>query len=357
VSPLNGSGIAEVADELAHRSQKAADIGRYSLPKVSWGTGDDNDFQRVLERSAYGGNLQPTGIPELDIALGGGIECKTFNLYIGGTGSGKTGYLTQQFVTAVLNGEPALYISFELEVEEIKSKIYRNIVDMDRAEMASNPSEGVRRFKMWRDAGMAEFCVVKMPPGSPIRRVLREIRNLQRDHNVVFKLVVLDYLDKMVGTSVAWEDVEKMADIFREQIAIENNGRVWSASQAVKGKSRKEEPLTPDDARGGAGKTHGADAILGGRRTKEDLQSDTIRFDIVKRRIGPGEGREVGPLLRDVERGRIVMLDRKNPWDVETESVGLVPHEESSAPHDVLVTAGAVEDDFPLEGKDEAEGT
>lgn len=325
-SPMNGPKIAELASDTAYRMQKAADIGRRPSAKVSAGTGDIAAVQRIIAQSAFGGYLMPTGIPELDKALGGGVESKTFNLVIAGTGAGKTGYLCHQFVEALIQGFAGIYFTFELDVAEIESKIYRDLVGMTRYEFSQMPQEVVRRFKLLRDTGLAPFWVVKMPPGTPLRAVLREVNNIRRENgNPDIKMVVLDYIDKMKGDGMSsWEEVEHMADAVREQLAITLDGWVWSGSQKVKGQSSNgEEPITVDHARGGAGKTHGCDLALGLRRTLEDMQTDSVRFDIAKRRIGPGEGIPVGPLLRDVERGRIVMTTRPTPWDHEHDGMGL----------------------------------
>lgn len=323
-SPTNGPMISQVAKDMATAFEKTVELSedRNGII-VQEGTDDPDDILAAINGSS-GGILLPTGVPAVDIALGGGTESRTFNLFLGGTGVGKTGYLVQQFCEGIINGFEGLYVSFELHASEIRSKVYRNLIAMTRDEVRANPQEAASRMKWWKENGLARFWVVKMPAGTPARRVFREISRLTRDENANIRVLALDYLDKMVGgQGTAWEDVEYMADKFRDEFSQVTDGWAFSGSQLVKGKSGAQTRLTVDDARGGAGKVNGADVVLAGQRLEEDKLHDTLRFEVLKRRIGSGEEAGViGPLARDVERGRLVSIQRNTPWEANAVNVG-----------------------------------
>jgi len=76
-----------------------------------------------------------TGIPALDIVLGGGLIPKSLNLLTGTTGTGKT-TTSCQFIYNGLSqfDEPAVYVSFEEPVENIKENSKKFGWDFDEYE-------------------------------------------------------------------------------------------------------------------------------------------------------------------------------------------------------------------------------
>ena len=76
-----------------------------------------------------------TGIPALDIVLGGGLIPKSLNLLTGTTGTGKT-TTSCQFIYNGLSqfDEPAVYVSFEEPVENIKKNCKKFGWDFDEYE-------------------------------------------------------------------------------------------------------------------------------------------------------------------------------------------------------------------------------
>ncbi len=68
----------------------------------------------------------PTGIPEFDSLIGGGLKKNSINLVAGGAGSGKT-ILAMQFLYegVVKYNEPGIYITFE----EKKEKAYEDYLE------------------------------------------------------------------------------------------------------------------------------------------------------------------------------------------------------------------------------------
>jgi KaiC/GvpD/RAD55 family RecA-like ATPase len=61
----------------------------------------------------------PSGIPGLDDLVGGGFLENTVNLFIGSSGTGKTTAALQFAITGLVSGEMVLYISLELQKEDI----------------------------------------------------------------------------------------------------------------------------------------------------------------------------------------------------------------------------------------------
>jgi circadian clock protein KaiC len=66
----------------------------------------------------------PTGIPNFDTLIEGGLEKNSTNLVIGGAGSGKSIFATQFLVNGMKNGERCLYVTFE----ERKKEFYLNML-------------------------------------------------------------------------------------------------------------------------------------------------------------------------------------------------------------------------------------
>lgn len=78
---------------------------------------------RVKKSSKSVDKIMPTGIANLDRLIEGGFRENSTNLVVGGSGSGKSIFVTQFLVDGMKKGESSLYVTFEEE----KPEFYRNM--------------------------------------------------------------------------------------------------------------------------------------------------------------------------------------------------------------------------------------
>jgi len=82
-------------------------------------------FPRLIPEEKGGrfrGELLPSGVPELDVILGGGLDRGTTNLLMGPAGTGKSALAAQYAAAAAGRGEKTLYLVFEESRETLMAR-------------------------------------------------------------------------------------------------------------------------------------------------------------------------------------------------------------------------------------------
>ncbi len=258
------------------------------------------------------------GIPELDDAIGGGLEKEALGLIVGGSGAGKSMALAHVAVESMLGGHHVLYVTLELSVVRVTQRLVRNLTDMTKREARIDPLLARTRFgAICSMPGVGKIHVVYAEPlvSSP-----RDIRGfvdqaMREDPEFDPKVFVTDFMDKMRCNPKAslYEDMLAVADGLRS-VAVDADGWAWTASQSDR-KSTNRPWLDLDAVADSMNKIRSADLVIAIGRTDEDKATDQIRFSVPKRREGEGAHTRVGPIAWDPEHGRIaVVSDRSYPW-------------------------------------------
>ncbi len=160
----------------------------------------------------------PTGIPELDEALGGGfIRGKTY-LVAGETGSGKTIFSIQYLLYGAMNGEPGVYIAIDEPTEQLTRGLKRFGWDV---------TELVREGKLLFLDMRTHFSKVylhderrRIEPRFVIESILRNVKKIKAKRLVIDPIAPLIY----GGTP---SDILYAREFLREMVfAIERQGNI-----------------------------------------------------------------------------------------------------------------------------------
>jgi len=263
-------------------------------------------------------DLLQFGIPELDEAIGGGMEKGSLSLLVGGSGAGKSMALAHVAVEALLLGHHVFYLTLELSEGRVAQRIARNLTDMTRREVRLDPAEARRRYAAVRAMpGAGRFLVGYAEPLVTSPADVRRLVEASARENPGFdpRVIVVDFLDKLRCNPKAslYEDMLACTDGLRS-IAVDVDGWAFTASQSDR-KSTNRPWLDLDAVADSMNKIRSADAVVAIGRTDDDKAADLIRFCVPKRREGEGAHTRVGPLAWDPERGRItVVSNRTYPW-------------------------------------------
>jgi hypothetical protein len=268
--------------------------------------------------SAVPADMLRFGIPELDDALGGGLEREALGLIVGGTGAGKSMALAHFAVEAMLCGHHVLYVTLELSPVRVTQRIVRNLIDMTKREAQIDPALARHRFaKVMAMPGMGRIVVVEAPALVTNPRDIRTLSEQAMRSHPGFdpKVFVTDFMDKLRCNPKAslYDDMLAVADGLRS-IATDADGWSLTASQSDR-KSTGRPWLDLDAIADSMNKVRSADLVVAIGRTEEDQTTGQIRFSVPKRREGEGAYTRIGPIAWDPDHGRItVVSDRVYPW-------------------------------------------
>jgi hypothetical protein len=291
IAAASSMGKGQNPDKLARDFDKIANIGkRVESPLVSL-SGTREDIV-ACSPASYGPSL-PTGIDELDSMCGGGLPFKKLGCVIANSNDGKSFFLGGVYCEALLLQYNALYITLEMEEEEIKERMYRNLCDMTSTELAENPDEAASRFSMLKE-------YTDRYKASP-------------------QVVIIDYCDLVVSTL----NESKRENAYKDQgvvyaklrsMAIQHGWFLWTASQAVRAAIGKKH-IGREHASDSLEKVRKADFMTAICRDDKDRVANMFRLSNPKRRQGQILP-DIGPFHTDWDYGRMTApMNRVRPWE------------------------------------------
>jgi hypothetical protein len=303
-----GNGVSDTAE----RFEKVAALGKRKGTLGQTLSGSAKDIKSCA--SSIIRDPLPTGVFELDQFLKGGLERGSMGCAIGGEGAGKSLLLCHIATEALLLGIDAAYMTLELGEPNVKQRIYANLTNMTKEQLANNSEEAARRLSMLKLGSL--IVSYQTPKATTAASVRSWLKAVEQEHGFRPQLIVIDYADKLVSkmntSRKSYEEMEYVYDSLRD-MNIERDGWIWTASQMVRGASRNKKPDL-DDVSDSKHKVRTPDLVIMLVRTEEDKEEGVIKFRVPKRRNEQAYG-EVGPLPVDGEKGRIVVTCRPEPWN------------------------------------------
>jgi replicative DNA helicase len=249
---------------------------------------DGPDLAAQLQAQAEGAvrtEVIPTGLPNVDAALRGGLRVGTINLLIAGTGTGKTTYGMHvaahvAILRALLLRRPTLYIC--LEDPHQATRTLAQLVAGHRLPIPATAAPAV-----WTDValarGLVEASPMKLLTQQPLtaEAVMSKVRAFKRRLPILGTgdarpLVIIDYVQR-IRKSTRWNsvgDVEHISETLRLG-ALEEQVAVLMLSQvSADGRKRLAEknagPLTAEDSAGGVQYANDSAAVITVERKRDE---------------------------------------------------------------------------------------
>ena len=218
-------------------------------------TGGVQLFPRLVaaeHRTAYEPQMLRSGVPELDVLLGGGVTTGSSTLVLGPAGTGKSLLLLQYLKAAVARGERAAMFIFDeelglllararglgIDLEAMRGAKNLFIEQMDAAELS--PGEFSHRVRTWVDREDVRIVAIDslngyqaaMPEEQFITLHLHELIQYLNRRGVATFLTVAQH--GMVGDMRQPVDITYLADTVVLLRYFEAFGRVRRAISVVK---------------------------------------------------------------------------------------------------------------------------
>ena len=240
----------------------------------------------------------PTGIQAIDTYLEGGLGRGQLYTIVGGTGVGKTTACMNFCRGAVHAGEPALFVSTEVQRPRLVDKYHAAITGIPMGlEMIDMEQELKAKVEAYLESRKRLFHIVWFEPYSMTMADIRNYLQFLNDHHNFFpKLVVFDSPDLLKAQNRYMKPHEALAEVWTSLFALtgkENFATV--ASTDVKQGSRDNLLIGVTDIGGTYEKAKKSDGVFGlGRdRKRHPVKADgtfTIWFNIDKLRTDGSDG-------------------------------------------------------------------
>jgi len=248
-----------------------------------------SDIELILNRIHRAGTFNRIGLNQWRLfdALLGGIGRQELMLYMAPSGSGKTSFLCNVAVLAMLGLEKnVLCITTELTDTVFTARLYRRILSMSREKFReTSQSEKLRGIRKFAHLTKSKFHVVYHKPGTATALdILSAVEQFENVYGEEVDVVILDYLDKL---KVPRGELYRLAlqDTTEElrSVALEKNLALVTATQTNR-ESMKKGETTGYHTSEGIGKHQSSDVVITMQQTEEERVHGffKLRFDKVR---------------------------------------------------------------------------
>lgn len=247
---------------------------------------EKNIIERLSEDVA--GRRVATGIRKLDEILEGGLGAGELGIVAGITGYGKTLVLQNFAVSAVLQGYPVIYYTFEESTKDLARRFDKIFTEMTSYEIQNRQDEFMAKLRRIYEEKKAELIIKFFPMYSITPFFIKNDIITYRLKGLNPGLVIVDYGQRLKSPrsyEERWQELIMIYDLL-SSIALELQIPLWTAVQVVKKAIQTDLPdlLHVSGARDVMNSAHIGISIA---QSNEEKERGEMRLFIMKaRRIG-----------------------------------------------------------------------
>jgi archaellum biogenesis ATPase FlaH len=265
---------------------------------------------RLLAIKSSNGQVS-TGWANLDAKLFGGMSRGELNIFVGGSGSGKSLFLQNlsvNWTTAGLNG---IYLTLELSENMSSLRIDSMVTNCNTKEVFRKLDEVELKVKMVGKAS-GKFQLKYMPAQSNVNDIRAYIREYQIQYGIKVDYLMVDYLDLLMPVSVKVNPSDlfikdKYVSEELRNLAKELNVLLVTAAQFNRS-AVDEVEFNHAHISGGISKINTADNVFGIYTSRSLKEQGRYQLQLLKTRTSSGVGQRVD-LDFNVETLRITDAD------------------------------------------------
>jgi len=270
-------------------------------------------FERSLKDNK--GNRHATVFDTLSKELEGGLGNKELAMVVAPPGVGKSLYLVNQGVQALMNNKKVLYISLEMSEDRIAARFDSVMTLIPQKKLKDSLSMLQKRLALFGDKFPGGQLMIKeFPTGlaniNDIRSLLVQLQNYED-----FKpdVVLIDYLELLRPTRDGLAEYQAQQRISEELrgIAVECDVLVWTATQTNR-QGRSVKLITDAELADAYGKIRTCDYAISLNQTEEEFDDSQMRCYVMKSRNG--KQRFVVPISIDYST---LTMTEADPYETE----------------------------------------
>jgi len=184
----------------------------------------------------------------------GGLSKKSLNIFLGGTGIGKTLAMCHMAAANLMDGKRVLYITMEMAEEKIAERIDANLLNVMLDELETLPKDVYeKKIEKVRAKTAGKLIIKEYPTATAhsghFRYLINEL-NLKRDF--VPDIIYIDYLNICMSSRVkpgsninSYTYIKSIAEELRG-LAVEKNVPIVSATQTTRSGYTNSDPDLTD---------------------------------------------------------------------------------------------------------------
>lgn len=180
-------------------------------------------------------NKTPTGYAQIDKILGGGWARKELYCVMGPPGFGKSIFLPNFGIKAMLNGLNVVHYSMEMSEERLGMRYDAIASGIIINELANKPDEIKSKYDAFKKITKARLKLKEFPTGlASVMDIESHLENLKLHDDFVPDLIITDYGDIMRSVHKVSNLYEEQGWIFRELrgLGVKRNSIMLTATQA-----------------------------------------------------------------------------------------------------------------------------
>jgi len=225
----------------------------------------------------------------LNRELEGGLSRKELAMVVAPPGVGKSLYLVNQGVQALMENRKVLYVSLEMSEDKIAQRFDSVTTLIQQRNLKEKFSMVNERLDVFKGEFPDSRLVIKeFPTGCATVNALRSLLvQLKSYEDFVPDILLLDYLELMRPTREGMAEYQAQQRISEELrgLAVENNILVWTATQTNR-QGRSVKLITDAELADAYGKIRTCDYAISLNQTEEEFDDGRMRAYVMKSRNG-----------------------------------------------------------------------
>jgi replicative DNA helicase len=253
----------------------------------------------------------------LNKELDGGLSAKELAMVVAPPGVGKSLYLVNQGVQALMEERKVLYISLEMSEDKIAQRFDSVISQIGQGYLEHKQGDLLKRLSIFKKNFVDSNLVIKeYPTGlakvSDIRALLSQLRNFEAFEP---DLIIVDYLE-LLGSDRDAPEYQLQEHLARELrgLAVEQGILVWTATQTNRQGSNVN-IITDSELGDSYGKFRTVDYCISLNQGAEEFDEGMMRAYVMKSR----NGRTRFQVPVSIDYNTLTMQEAERPFSMESD--------------------------------------
>lgn len=255
-----------------------------ATPRSSWAQVTHDNVLDITEPERPSGSVVPTGIPELDEHIGGGLRGGWLTLLMAPPGAGKTSFALGNVARATLaTGGTVLYVSTEMTRRRLNMRLLAGESGIAMRALRKRDLTSLQHSDLARAADIVASWDLHVDRLQTVDQIAAKARAMKRRGRL--DLVVVDYVQRIRnGLPNPPADLAKTSQVLQD-LAIDEDLPVLELSQPSTESRRHKGRLSAADAKGSGALEEDADLMLCLLRGEGDR--DAAGIEVLKGRDVP----------------------------------------------------------------------